>query len=148
MRYRSNLCNHAVNPTGSCDLKVNLKRPWRIPSISPVGQSYFVKKEPMVRLFGPHSDLTDRKTDDPIVLEDPTPSANLLHLVELLKSSQKIVVVSGSGISLNAGCKILSLSYSLQTLTLFSSQSPMHEKADRPRGVQGSTMRSAVCSIT
>lgn len=74
--------------------------------------------------------LTDGKTDDPIVLEDATPSANLLQLVELLKLSQKIVVISGSGISENAGCKILSSSCSFQILIIFSSRFPMFTRAD------------------
>jgi hypothetical protein len=87
----------------------------------------------MVSTFGPHYDLADRQTDDPIVLEDSIHSANLLYLVELLKSSRKIVVVSGSGISMSAGCKILSLSRSLQILIIFSSQFPMFTKADRSR---------------
>ena len=53
--------------------------------------------------------FADRKTDDPIVLGDPIPSATLQQLLKLLRLSQKIVVVSGSGISVNAGCKIMIL---------------------------------------
>ena len=38
--------------------------------------------------------------------ETPTPKDGFIQVQELLRSSEKIVVISGAGISANAGCRL------------------------------------------
>lgn len=65
--------------------------------------------------------LSDEETEDMMVLDDDILAKGLANVVNSLASYCKIVVISGPGISINAGCKIVSLSSSHHTLTVFSS---------------------------